>query len=236
MLENSNSQTHRARAAEFIQSALRLEPRIAVFDCDGTLWANDSGEDFFHWEIEEGLIPLQVARWGLRRYAEYKDGKLSEEQNSIDSIIIHKGLCEVEIERAASRFVEQRVLRFIFPEVQELVRRLVAMRCEVWAVSSTNVWVVRAAARHCAIPEDRVLATCVAVENGRVSDQIIRVPVGEGKVRAIREVIVGAVDVAFGNSVYDQAMLALARNAFAINPSRDLEQIARERGWVVYYP
>lgn len=57
-LENPGSETHRARAAEFVHSVLRLEPRIAVFDCDGTLWANESGEDFFYWEIEQGLIPL----------------------------------------------------------------------------------------------------------------------------------------------------------------------------------
>ena len=30
---------------EFLDSVLALRPRIAVFDCDGTLWAPDGSED-----------------------------------------------------------------------------------------------------------------------------------------------------------------------------------------------
>lgn len=234
--ENPKSEADRASVADFIRSVLRLEPRIAVFDCDGTLWANDSGEDFFCWEIKQGLIPSGVAHWGLQRYAAYKEGKLSEEQNCIDSIVTHKGLDEVEVERAASRFVEQGVLPHIFPEMRELVDRLAAAGCEVWAVSSTNVWVVRAATRNLSIPENRVLATCVAIENGRITDRVICVPTGERKAQAIWEFIASTVDVAFGNTIHDLAMLSLARDAFAINPSQDLEQIARKRRWVVYHP
>ncbi len=31
-------------------------------------------------------------------------------------------------------------------------------------------------------------------------------------------------------------MLAIARYAIAVNPNPDLEQIARDRGWTVYWP
>ena len=60
-----------ARAEAFVDSVLRLSPRIAVFDCDDTLWKGDMGAAFFYWEIEQGLIPEKVARWALPRYDDY---------------------------------------------------------------------------------------------------------------------------------------------------------------------
>jgi len=44
------------------------------------------------------------------------------------------------------------------------------------------------------------------------------------------------VDVCFGNSIHDREMLELARHAFAVNPNPDLEKLARERDWPVYWP
>jgi phosphoserine phosphatase len=31
-------------------------------------------------------------------------------------------------------------------------------------------------------------------------------------------------------------MLAISKNAFAINPNPDLEQTAKQRGWTTYFP
>jgi phosphoserine phosphatase len=62
------------------------------------------------------------------------------------------------------------------------------------------------------------------------------VPSGEGKPRAIRDVIGKDPDAAFGNSRWDAAMLAIARHGFAVNPNPDLEQKAHEHGWTIYWP
>ncbi len=40
----------------FLDSILRLEPRVAAFDCDGTLWSGDLGERFFDWELRQGDV------------------------------------------------------------------------------------------------------------------------------------------------------------------------------------
>jgi len=55
----------------FVQSVLDLEPRLAVFDCDGTLWAGDAGEAFFYWAMEHGLMAKDVAAWAVYRYRDY---------------------------------------------------------------------------------------------------------------------------------------------------------------------
>ncbi|HWF93221.1 MAG TPA: hypothetical protein VN684_13110, partial [Terriglobales bacterium] len=97
-------------------------------------------------------------------------------------------------------------------------------------------WVIEAAMKHFEIPPDHVLAAKVVVESGIVTDRLVRVPSGEGKPKAIREVIQRAPDAVFGNSRWDAAMMAIAKHAFAVNPNPDLEEMARKNGWQVYWP
>jgi HAD superfamily phosphoserine phosphatase-like hydrolase len=224
------------RSAAFVESVLRLQPQLAVFDCDGTLWSGDAGEGFFDWELKRGLLSSDIERWARRRYADYKAGKVSEDEMCGEMVTIHNGLAESDLQLAAQHFFDENFVRRIFPEMRELVRRLQASGCDVWAVSSTNEWVIRAAMKHFRIDERKILAAAVKIENGRITDQLIRVPSGEGKPRAIREVIKKDPDAAFGNSRWDAAMLAIARHGFAVNPNPDLENVAQARGWTVYWP
>ncbi|HEV8523579.1 MAG TPA: haloacid dehalogenase-like hydrolase [Terriglobales bacterium] len=223
-------------AGDFIQSVLDLKPRVAVFDCDGTLWSGDAGEDFFYWEIDRRLLPHATAKSALSRYEEYKRGQVAEEQMCGEMVTIHKGIPEEKLIHAAEDFFAEKVALRIFPQMQELIMDLCERACQIWAVSSTNEWVVHAGARRFGIPEERVLAACVEKENGCASNRLLRVPTGQGKAQAINEKIGAPVDVAFGNTVHDVAMLSLARHAFAIGPDAELEELARLRGWVIYRP
>jgi len=224
------------KAAEFIDSIVRLQPQLAVFDCDGTLWSGDSGEGFLDWELTRGVVSDEVVRWARQRYADYKAGNVSEDDICAEMATMHRGLAEAEVQRAADQFVEENFVTQVFPEMRELVGRLRNSGCDVWAVSSTNEWVIRAAVKHCGIDEGNVLAVAVQVENGRITDRVLRVPSGEGKPKAIREVIRRDPDAAFGNSRFDLEMLAIARHAFVVNPYPDLETTARKQGWRVYWP
>jgi HAD superfamily phosphoserine phosphatase-like hydrolase len=239
-MSRSKSPTAKAKvsrkADQFIASVLALGPRVAVFDCDGTLWSLDSGEQFFYWELEQGLLPPPVARWAGARYADYKAGKVEEEAICGEMVAIHKGVPRAVLQEAVQEFFATHVEPSVFPEMRELVRRLAKVGCELWAVSSTNDWVIREAARRFGIPEEHVLAACVEMENGRATDRLIHVPTDEGKATAIRKHCRSSVDAAFGNSVHDAAMLRLARHAVAVNPNSDLETLAREQGWMVYHP
>ena len=216
---------------------LDLEPRLAVFDCDGTLWAGDAGEAFFYWAMGHGLMAKDVAAWAVTRYRDYKAGKVDEETMCGEMVTIHAGFTVEELERGAEEFFREKIAMHIFPPMQELAMELADIGCEMWAVSSTNEWVIRAGARRFGIPPDRVLAASAAIEDGRCSSRLIHVPTDEGKAVALRQRFPdGAVDVAFGNTLHDMAMLELARHAFAISPDSSLESIARERGWAVYRP
>ena len=225
-----------ARAEEFVSSVLRLRPKTAVFDCDGTLWDGDMGAGFFYWEIEQGLIPKKVADWALPRYDDYKAGRVDEETMCGEMVTIHASLPERKIIEAAGRFFELEVRRRIFPEMRRLTRLLAESGCRLWAVSSTNEWVIRAAAAEFGFPPEHVLAACVAIEGGCATGNLLSVPTDEGKAAVVRKQIGGAVDAVFGNSMHDAAMLELARHAYAVNPNPDLETRASARGWTVYRP
>ena len=227
------------RPTNFSTPFLRLEPRVAAFDCDGTLWSGDAGERFFDWELREGdVVPTarpRSVRW-RERYAAYKRGEVDETTMCGEMVTMHRGISEAKLMDAAARFFDQFFDAQIFPEMRELVRRLQENGCEVWAVSSSNEWVIRAAMKHFGIPESRVLAAKVEVDGGIVTDRLIRVPSGPGKPEALREVVGKEIDAAFGNSRWDAEMLAMAKHAFAVNPNPDLESAARERGWRIYFP
>jgi HAD superfamily phosphoserine phosphatase-like hydrolase len=226
-----------AETEAFLDSILRLDLGVAAFDCDGTLWAGDAGERFFDWELREGGIVSEALDRPLReRYAAYKRGEVDETTMCGEMVTMHRGVSEIKLMEAATRFFNQFFVAQIFPEMRELVRRLQENGCELWAVSSSNEWVIHAAMKHFGIPENRALAAKVEVEDGIATDRLIRVPSGSGKPEALREVVKKEIDAAFGNSRWDAEMLAMAKHAFAINPNPDLESAARERGWRIYFP
>lgn len=223
-------------ARQFVETVLELKPTIAVFDCDGTLWSGDAGKDFFYWEIERRLVSHELGEWGRRRYAEYEAGKVGEEPMCGEMVTINCGVSHEALQHAAAEFFDEVVSHRIFPELQDLTHRLIAQGCELWAVSSTNNWVVEVGAERFGIPRERVLAACVHIDDGRATDRLLRVPTDELKAKVIREVVGKPMEAVFGNSIHDQAMLELARWPFCVNPNPDLEQIATQRGWTVYWP
>jgi phosphoserine phosphatase len=221
---------------DFLDSVLRLEPRVAAFDCDGTLWSGDAGETFFDWEITTGLVSEKIGRALRARYAEYRAGKVSEDDMCGEMVTMHKGMTEARLMQAASEFMDHSFPGKVFPEMQELVGRLRDLGCEIWAVSSSNEWVIRAGVKEFGIPEDRILATQVESENGIITDRLVRIPSGPGKPKALQEIVDKPIDAAFGNSRWDADMLALAGHSFAVNPNPDLATTARVRGWPIYFP
>jgi HAD superfamily phosphoserine phosphatase-like hydrolase len=235
-MESFEAQALELTRQEFLESVLRLQPRVAAFDCDGTLWSGDAGVSFFDWEIDTGVVPAEVGDAMRVRYAEYKAGKVSEDDMCGEMVTMHKGMSEAVIEQAARDFMANAFPGTIFPEMRELVSRLQAKGCEVWAVSSSSQWVIRAGMKAFGIADDHILATKVEVENGVITDRLVRIPSGAGKPKVLREIAGNEIDAAFGNSRWDADMLAMAKHAFAVNPNPDLEVTARQRGWTIYFP
>lgn len=235
-METSGAPAQPFTAHEFLEHVLNLAPQVAAFDCDGTLWSGDAGETFFDWEIKSGIVSAETSQTMRTRYAGYKAGKVSEDDMCGEMVTMHKGISEAAMMQAATEFMAGSFPGHVFAEMQELVHRLHENGCEVWAVSSSNEWVIRAGMKQFGIPDARILATKVELENGVVTDRLVRIPSGAGKPRALGEVAGKNIDAAFGNSRWDADMLGIARHGFAVNPNPDLEAMASERGWIIYFP
>ncbi len=222
--------------AEFVESVLSLKPRVATFDCDGTLWSGDAGEGFFSWELKQGLVSQEITGWARARYADYKAGNVPEDVMCGEMVTMHHGLREEVVQVACDTYFGQGIAPNIFPEMRALVERLQQSGSDVWAVSSSNQWIIRSGMKFFGIPQDRILSAEAVVENGVVADRLVRVPSGPGKVEAIRSVLKSPPDCAFGNAIWDREMLALSKHAFAVNPNPNLREIAFSNGWQIYQP
>ncbi len=221
---------------EFRQAVRGVAPRTAVFDCDGTLWNGDAGLGFMNWSIEAGLLSRNASDWIDARHRLYRQDQVSEVDICGEMVQVYASLREDELRRAAARYFAQQIEAQIFPEMQTLVADLRAAGADIWAVSSTNNWVIEEGVRRFDIGPDRVLAACVRVHDGLITSDLVDVPTDEGKAESLRRAGLSHPDVVFGNSIHDAAMLEIAQHAFPVNPTPALAEIAAHRGWPVYYP
>ena len=222
---------------EFENSVLSLSPSVAVFDCDGTLWSGDAGYGFMIWSIETGLVSRNASDWIDSRYRQYLASEISEAEMCGEMVQIYAGLQEAELRHAAAEYFRLHIESHIFPELRTLIARLHENGVQLWAVSSTNNWVIEEGVRRFNIPASRVLSARVRVDDdGHITSDLLAVPTGEAKASALQQVGVHRPDAVFGNSVHDAAMLSVARRAFPVNPTPALAEIAAQRNWGVFYP
>lgn len=229
-------QTVRWSRADLEQKVRELKPRVAVFDCDGTLWDGDAGLGFMNWSLEQGIVSRSTADWIDSRHRAYRAGDVTELKICGEMVQIYAGLREDELRRVAAQYVREFVRPRMFAEMRDVVNRVRDDGAEVWAVSSTNKWVICEGVGAFGIPEQRVLAADVVVKNGVIGSDVVDVPTDEGKVAALARVGITRPDAAFGNSIHDLAMLEIAVNPFPINPSAGLLQAAARHGWGYYRP
>lgn len=235
-MTSTQIQISRWTAAELQRLVSDCKPRVAVFDCDGTLWGGDSGYGFMVWSLEQGLVSRSTSDWIDTRYRAYLASQITEAQICGEMVQIYAGLREQELRSAAANYVNQFVRPRVFPEMEALLASLRQAGVELWAVSSTNKWVVTEGVREFGIPQERILAAEVAVKDGTITSELVDVPTDEAKAAALVRVGLPRPDAVFGNSIHDLAMLRIAANAFPINPSPALLEAAAKYGWGYFRP
>ncbi len=188
------------------------------------------------WTIETGLLSPERVAWLNGRYQGYLSGQVSELEICGEMVQVYAGLQEQELRAAAATFFQTHIEPNIFPELRQLIEGLQDAGTDIWAVSSTNDWVIEEGVRRFGIAPNRVLCARVQVVDGLITDRLMDVPTDEGKVAALRRVGLPSPDAVFGNSVHDAAMLGIARRAFPVNPTPALLAKSAEAGWPVYFP
>lgn len=235
-MTTSQKETRGLTAAELRAKVMHLGPKVAVFDCDGTLWDGDAGVGFLNWSLEQGIVSRSTSDWIDMRHRAYRAGQVSEVQICGEMVQIYAGLREEELRGAAARYFAEWVKPHIFEEMKALIEDLHGLGAELWAVSSTNKWIVLEGIREFGISPQRVLAAEAVVADGIITSELVDVPTDEGKAASLRRVGLAKPDAVFGNSIHDVDMLEMAAHGFAINPSPELLQAAARHGWTVFQP
>jgi len=235
-LPSTQLEVTRWNTKQLEQLILQAAPKVAIFDCDGTLWGGDSGHGFMVWTMDQGLVSRSTSDWMDNSYRAYLAGSVSELQICGEMVQMYAGLHELELRSAAARYFNEFVRPRIFAEVASVVSSLRKSGVELWAVSSTNKWVIAEGVRDFGIPEDRVLAAEVKVVNEIITSELVDVPTGPAKAAALRRVGLAHPDAVFGNSLHDLAMLEIAAHPFPVNPSLGLLEECAKRGWGYFRP
>lgn len=207
---------------------------LATFDADGVLWRVDSGDGFLMWQLENHRLTPRGEQQAREGWAAYRRGQLDELEMAVLCAACMDGLPEEQVAEDASGFVAREVQPAILPVVANWARRLQDAGIEVWLVSGSHRWLIRAGARACGLNEDRVLPVCPAIRDGFLTG-IIPEPVtyGLGKADAIRQRLGRKPQFAAGNTFADRYMMELAEVAVAVEPDQELEQLARTRDWPI---
>jgi phosphoserine phosphatase len=235
-LSSMQIEATRWTAPQLEQLILDAAPRVAVFDCDGTLWGGDAGYGFMVWTLEKGLVSRSTSDWMDTRYRAYLAGSVTEPQICGEMVQMYAGLREQELRSAAARYFDEHIRPHIFSEIASLVAALRKANVELWAVSSTNKWVISEGVHDFGIPQDRILAAEVKVADDLITSELLDVPTGPAKAAALRRVGLPRPDAVFGNSLHDLAMLEIAAHPFPVNPSLGLLEQCAKRGWGYFRP
>jgi len=220
------------------ENALRLSAAsvpggLVVFDADGTLWKGDAGEDFLHWQLQNGILLPERLEKTRQAWEQYEKGAFSERDMWILAATCQEGLPEDRVRKQASDFFTKEMAPRIFPGMKNAVMQLKQKGMDVWIVSASHRWIIQAGAPHLGIEPDHVIAISAVVKDGLITGEVIEpVPFREGKVDAIRALIGRTPNVVFGDSVNDVPMLKIATTlGVTINPKEALARLASENHW-----
>ena len=189
------------------------------------------------WSIEQGLVSRSTTDWMDTRYRAYVAGKVSELQICGEMVQIYSGLREQELRAAAARYFNELVRPHIFTEVAALVAKLRKANVELWAVSSTNKWVVSEGVRdHSASPKSACWPPKSKSSMASSPANSSMFPPAPQRPQRFAASAFPHPDAVFGNSLHDLAMLEIAAHPFPVNPSSALLEECAKRGWGYFRP
>jgi len=221
------------RALRSVQG--RSGRRLACFDADGTLWSEDIGEAFLRWLIASGNLrnPPKGDLW------EAYEERVRQDRSAgyTWAVQLMAGIPEADLFAWSRWFVA--AWPNARPAMRGLIQGLEADGFEVWIVSASNRWTIRAASSLMGVPETRVIGIEVETRDGVLTDTVVHpVVCMAGKVAAIDKYLGARPVIACADSLGDLQMLEAAEVPLVVGrkdqQSASLLAIAADRNWPVH--
>ncbi len=212
-------------------------PVAAFFDLDKTIIATSSAFAFGREFLSNGMISRQEALDLYLTKASYMlVGQSSEKMDSTRDALAKMvaGWSVEDIQRITTETMHSVVTPAIYAEARELIKTHRDAGHDVIIISASADILVQPIARELGV--ERVVATEMAVEDGKLTGEIRRYLKGDAKAQAVEEVAAERgydlkASFAYSDSATDIPMLALVGNPVAVNPDRALKKHAMANGW-----
>lgn len=229
-----------------LERALDEGRGVLAFDADGTLWSGDVGEDVFLHACAHGLLKpdatealRELAReHGLPEVNDSNTQALALFEAYRAGVLPERRVCEMMAwafagwRQAALADLVSEILHTARLEARwyEPVRQVLAWAREhtlpVVVVSASPDFVIRVATTPLGFGPNEIAATRPAIEAGALAPRLAApVPYAEDKPRALRALHPDApLLAAFGDNVFDLALLREARLPVAVRPKPALAE------------
>ena len=211
----------------------------AFFDLDKTIIATSSVTAFSKPFFAGGLI---TRRDVLRAaYAQFlftlgrADADQTERLRLFMSSMV-KGWDVAQVSQIVTETLHQHIEPTVYAEALALMEEHRTAGRDVVIVSASGAEVVEPIARM--LGADHVIATRMAIKDGRYTGELAYYNYGENKAASIEELAATrgydlAECYAYSDSETDAPMLDLVGHGYAVNPDRALRRMAAEHGWDV---
>jgi len=205
------------------------EPRLALFDADGTLWENDIADDCTLWMIGTGRVRTG-ARWG-----EYRRVYSADANAGCRYLLgFFEGLTADELTRHVRAYWNEFMKLEYIEQPVEVLRELARRGFEIWVVTGSPTDFLFPLLER--LPVRKIVGMDFEVDSaGVLTGRHAGIScAGEGKAEKVRSLWKGPIQFVAGNARLDEAMLRLARDvAWLVHPHPDLERIGRHEGWEI---
>ena len=223
--------------AESEQETDAARRAAAFFDLDKTVIAKSSTLAFGRPFYRGGLVNRRaVLQSSFAQFVYLLQGADEDSMNRMRDYL--KALCTgwsvEQVNAIVAETLHELIDPMVYAEAVALFDRHRADGLDVVIVSSSGEEVVGPIGEMLGV--DHVIATRMAVKDGRYTGDIVFYAYGEGKATAIRELAAErgydlAQCWAYSDSWTDRPMLELVGNPVAVNPDKPLRRHAAQQGW-----
>jgi len=220
-------------------STVRRPTAAAFFDLDKTIIATSSAAAFSRPFFAGGLISRRdVLRTAYAQFLYLVGGADADQTERMRAHLssMVTGWDVAQVSSIVAETLHQYIDPVVYAEAVTLIEDHHAAGHDVVIVSASGGEVVAPIAAM--LGADHVIATRMAVEDGRYTGEIDFYAYGEQKAEAVRTIAaergydLGA-SYAYSDSITDVPMLSAVGHGFAVNPDRGLRRAAAENGWTV---
>jgi HAD superfamily hydrolase (TIGR01490 family) len=228
--------THRPHARGGTDATRRA---AAFFDLDKTIIATSSATAFSRPFLAGGLLTRRaILRSAYAQFLYLVGGADAGQTERLRAQLSRTvtGWDVAKVSEIVERTLHKSIDAAVYAEAVALIAQHHAAGRDVVVVSASGGEIVRPIAT--LLGADHVIASRMAVEQGRYTGEIAFYAYGENKATAIRRLAEHRgydldASYAYSDSITDAPMLAAVGHAFAVNPDRALRRLAAEKGWGV---